>query len=343
MKVRHIASMSSGHERDLYAEALKAGEGDALLGLLIIPPDREPGTVFAYNQPCTYALGAIIARVSGGTLTDFLRTRLFEPLGITAYGWQLDGVGRELAFAGLHLPTESIAKLGQLYLAGGEWHGRQLLSREWVAEASRAHIMPLDRDPDWVQGYGFQFWLSRHGYRGDGAFGQYMLVLPEADAVVVMTAQSWDMPAVLDAVWTHLLPALTAEVTESETWPSSPLHLPRPEPSGPPGELVPATFHPGPGNELATLRTVELRAGELILTDRGPVLTVTLSEAGAWSRTGPFTTAYAWNEGRLLVDVVFLETPHRLHLRLNPASGEFEARWQVPPLGAMPLAMMRMP
>ena len=89
--------------------------------------------------------------------------------------------------------------------------GREgLLPRSWITEATRLHVVPDREDPDWSQGYGFQFWRSRHGYRGDGAYGQYMVILPEADAVVAITSQSPAMQVVLDALWMHLLPVLTA-------------------------------------------------------------------------------------------------------------------------------------
>jgi len=319
------------------------GNGDPVLGLLLVPPEQEPGTIFAYNQPCTYTVSAIVQRVSGGSLTEYLRPRLFEPLGITGYGWQTDASGRELGFTGLHATTEAIARLGQLYLRNGAWNGRQLLSAEWVAEATRSHVATNQPEPDWNQGYGFQFWRGRHGYRGDGAYGQLTMILPEVDAVVAITSQSPDMQGLLDAVWTHLLPALTSEADRAGVWsPSSP-SLARPVPAGRPGELVPMTFRAGPRNELAALHTVELRAGELVLADAGPELTARLGAPDTWTTTGPVATAYAWADGRLLVDVVFVETPHRLHLVLNPTVGQFEARWQTLPLGEPPLSMFHMP
>jgi CubicO group peptidase (beta-lactamase class C family) len=341
--VRHVAAMASGHDDETADEAYKLGQGDLLLGMLLIPPDREPGTVFAYNQPCTYALSAIISRVSGGSLTEFLRPRLFEPLGITAYGWWTDDLGRELGFSGLHAPTEALAKLGQLYLRRGEWNGRQLLPAEWVDEATRSYITPVRADPDWRQGYGFQFWRSRHGYRGDGAYGQYMVILPEADAVVAITSQSPNMQGVLDALWTHLLPALTAGSGPAGPWPEQSPRLAGPAPSGSAGTITPATFTPGPGNELESLRTAELSPAALTLTDYGPPLTVALDAPDDWTVTGPVATAHAWSGGRLLVDLVFTETPHRLHLILDPALGHFEARWETSPLGEAPLSAIRMP
>jgi hypothetical protein len=299
--------------------------------------------VFAYNQPCTYAVSAIIQRVSGGSLTEYLRPRLYEPLGIGPYGWRTDALGRELGYSGLHVPTEAIAKVGQLYLDNGEWAGRALVSPDWVAEATRSHVATNRPDPDWDQGYGFQFWRSRHGYRGDGAFGQFMLVLPEADAVVAITSQSPDMQGLLDAVWAHLLPALTADHGSGGAWSPPSAGLSGPAGHGPAGAVVPATFRPGPGNELDALRTVELRAGEIILTDGGPDLVAALGDGDGWTTSGTVATAYAWDDGRLLVDLVFVETPHRLHLTLDPASGRFGARWHTVPIEEPSLAAVRMP
>jgi CubicO group peptidase (beta-lactamase class C family) len=369
IRVRHVAAMASGHEDETFDRALAAGDGDMLLGLLLVPPEREPGSVFAYNQPCTYALAAIIRRVSGGSLSAYLRPRLYEPLGITQAGWQRDALGRELGYAGLHAPTEAVAKLGQLYLRHGEWAGRQLLSPEWVAQATRSHIATNRPDPDWDQGYGFQFWRSRHGYRGDGAFGQFMLVLPEADAVVAVTSQSPEMQVVLDAVWTHLLPALTADTGPAAQAgpPGAASILPGPaagsRPAAEPPRLVPMTFRPGPDNELAALHTVHLATAEpadpdpspgpdagpgpgvaeIRLVDAGPELVAALGAPGVWTGTGPVATSWARADGRLHVDLVFVETPHRLHLHLDPGTARFAARWETAPFEDPPLAHLRMP
>ncbi|GAA3957921.1 serine hydrolase domain-containing protein [Actinoplanes auranticolor] len=345
IRVRHVAAMASGHEDDTIERARKAGDGDLLRGFLRLPPDREPGTVFAYNQPCTHALSAIIHRVSGESLTAYLRPRLFEPLGIIRSGWSRDPQGRELGYSGLHVPTEAIAKLGQLYLRNGAWADRQLLSPQWVQEATHAHLPTDIPEPDWDQGYGFQFWRSRHGYRGDGAYGQFMLILPEADAVVAITSQSEDMQGLLDAVWTHLLPALTADAPPARAWTPATATLPLPEAAGPQPARTPVTLRPGAGNELPGLHTVRLTTGpdEIRLLDGSAELVAALGAPGEWTSTGPLTTASAWNDSRLHVDVIFVETPHRLHLRLDPAAGTFEARWQTWPLGGPPLSQLRTP
>ncbi|AQZ62360.1 Beta-lactamase class C and other penicillin binding proteins [[Actinomadura] parvosata subsp. kistnae] len=339
--VRHVAAMAGGHAGEREEQAYRAGEGDMALGLLLVPPEYEPGTFFAYNQPCTSTLAAIVRKVSGGSLADFLGPRLFEPLGIGTHGWWRDPAGGESAHLGLHTTTEAIAKLGQLYLGNGVWQGERLLPAEWVAEATRAQVATSDPDPDWRQGYGFQFWVSRHGYRAAGAHGQFALVLPEADAVVAMTAQSPNMQQVLDQVWAHLLPALTAGKGPEGPWPALTPDLALP--AGTAGAITRATYRPGPGNAAGRLRTIELSPGEITLIDDGPPVTAALGPAGRWTTTDVWATAHAWSGGELHVDVVFLDTPHRLRLTLDPAGGTFTAAWQSPPLTRRPLAHLRMP
>ena len=213
VRLRHVAAMASGHTRDMLLEAVSRDRDEPVRGFLLIPPDREPGTVFAYSQPCTYTLASIIQRNAGMPLTQYLRPRLFDPLGIGPVGWHTFPPGREQGFSGLHARTEDIAKLGLLYLQRGRWEGAQLIPEAWVAEATSKQVSnPDGANPDWPQGYGFQFWMSRHGYRGDGAFGQFCVILPEQQTVIVTTAYTTDMQAVLDAMWAHLLPGLgTAE------------------------------------------------------------------------------------------------------------------------------------
>lgn len=339
-RVRDVASMASGHADDMLEPALKAGDGDMALGLLLLPPEFEPGTHFAYNQPCTNTVAAIVRAVSGGSLIDFLRPRLFEPLGIFPYGWVRDPIGREQGFSGLHVTTSAIAKLGQLYLDRGRWQGSQLLPESWGAEATRAHVATNQPEaPDWDQGYGFQFWRSRHGYRGDGACGQYMVVLPEADAVVAMTAQSPAMHDMLGALWEHLLPALTSPDGPAGPWSSPSPVLPVPVGEGPGRDLPQGTF----AAVGASVRTVRLTPYEIALADDGPVVTARLGAPGAWVAEGPIATAWAWSGDRLLVDVLFLETPHRLHVVIDPAGGACTTTWQSEPLGRVRLADLRMP
>ena len=173
------------------------------------PVPFKPGTHFLYNTSATYMLSAIVQKATGQTVLDYLTPRLFEPLGIENPTWETSPQGISAGGYGLSIRTEDIAKFGQLYLQKGKWHGKQLVPAAWV-EAATARQTSNGSNPksDWDQGYGYQFWRCRHGaYRGDGAFGQYCIVLPEQDAVIAITSGVKDMQAVLNLVWDKLLPA----------------------------------------------------------------------------------------------------------------------------------------
>jgi CubicO group peptidase (beta-lactamase class C family) len=205
MRVRDLLTMSTGNEKN-------ATLGDSepwVKTFLAQPVPFKPGTHFLYNSPATHMLSAIVGKVTGQTVADYLKPRLFEPLGIEKYAWGTSPQGNTEGGWGLEVSTEDIAKFGQLYLQKGQWNGKQLVPAAWIAQATSKQVSNgSDPEKDWDQGYGFQFWRCRHGaYRGDGAHGQFCIVLPEQDAVVAITANTRDMQAELNIVWDKLLPA----------------------------------------------------------------------------------------------------------------------------------------
>ncbi|GAA2615126.1 hypothetical protein GCM10010399_52550 [Dactylosporangium fulvum] len=207
MRVRHLLTMTTGHATDPTPVAT-AGD-DWATAFLRLPVEHEPGTRFVYNSAATYLLSAIVQRATGDRLLDYLRPRLFEPLGIGPGTWETCPQGVDTGGWGLSLSTADIARFGQLHLQDGVWEGKRLLPEGWVAEAT-AWQVPNGRvpepEPDWRQGYGYQFWRCRHdAYRGDGAFGQFCVVAPGRDTVVAITAGVADLQGVLDLVWAHLL------------------------------------------------------------------------------------------------------------------------------------------
>ena len=212
MRVRHLLSMNTGHHAGHdRARVPRQGDDNWPRAFLSLPVEHEPGTWFVYNTAATYMLSAIITRLTGQPLLDYLRPRLFDPLGIENPTWETDPRGVNIGGSGLHIKTEDIARFGQMYLQQGYWHGRRIVPEAWVAEATRAHSdnSNTQTNPDWTAGYGYQFWRCRHNcYRGDGAFGQFCIVMPEQDAVLAMVSGVRDMQAVLDKVWQHLLPAM---------------------------------------------------------------------------------------------------------------------------------------
>jgi hypothetical protein len=127
--------------------------------------------------------------------------------------------GISLGGYGLSIRTEDIARFGLLYLNKGNWRGKQLVPANWIAAATaRQTANGSNPDSDWEQGYGYQFWQCRHGfYRGDGAFGQFCIVMPEQDAVVVMTAGTTDTAGMMNLVWDKLLPAMQSQSLRADS------------------------------------------------------------------------------------------------------------------------------
>jgi CubicO group peptidase (beta-lactamase class C family) len=222
MRIRHLLSMSTGHDHDTTEYLYRRRDGDWARAFLARPVAYAPGTHFLYNTGASYMLSAIVQRVTGQTLLQYLQPRLFEPLGIEGATWETCPRGVNTGGFGLSIKTEEIARFGQLYLQRGMWQGRRLLPEAWVADASAAQVSnATNTEVDWQQGYGYQFWRCRHGaYRGDGAFGQFCVILPEQDAVVAITAGSPNMQAVLNLIWTHLLPAISAPADRRDVAPA---------------------------------------------------------------------------------------------------------------------------
>ena len=217
LTVRDLLTMTGGHDTEPHADQ----GGPTVKQFLAHPFVHQPGTHFQYNTMGTYTLSAIVTKVTGQTVLDYLKPRLFEPLGIANPEWDRSSEGYSLGGYGLHLRTEDIAKFGQLYLQHGEWHGKQLVPRKWVEQATSYQVPNAQSDhanigTDWQQGYGYQFWRCTHNaYRADGAGGQFCVVMPDRDAVVAITAQGADMQAELNAIWDKLLPAFqTAPLPE---------------------------------------------------------------------------------------------------------------------------------
>jgi hypothetical protein len=358
MRIRHIASMSTGHDRETLLEALTVDPTDPVHGFLSIPPDAEPGTLFAYNQPPVLTLATILQRLAGERLVDYLRPRVLDPLGIGDFQWAQTPSGVDLGYSGVFTNLDAVARLGQLHLDDGVCNGRRILPEGWVADASSVQIANGWDDIDWQQGYGFLLWMSQHGYRGDGAFGQYMVVLPEHDAVVAVFSCIERMQVILDAMWERLLPAMEAGALApspaDDELAQRMAHLTLPSAAERAGghDLgdVPAmafTRRPGARSH-PTVTGIEITGQRMTIREKERTIDVSLTNG--WSvddEASIAASATRLADGTLAVDVAFLTTPHRLEIDLDPAAGTFVARWPHVPLfgvGLDPhLASMRPP
>ncbi len=369
MRIRHIASMATGHDRETMIEAFVANPQDPLQGFFQIPPDAEPGRLFAYNQPPVLALATILQQLAGQRLVDYLRPRVLDPIGVGDFRWSQFTPGIDLGFSGVHTNLDAIARLGQLYLDDGVNDGARLLPDGWVKAASSVQIPnPQREQPDWARGYGFQLWMCLHGYRGDGAFGQYMVVLPEQQAVVAMFSCTENMQPVLDLMWEHLVPAMgsaaesklsearvptaadaalaqrleqLAQPTAAQRLNGGPPHFAEfvgqaglADPDGPALTLKPAPFL---SRSQRTVQGIQLSLnGDRILIDEGEgseSLDLPLTADWFTVADAPFAaSATTLPNGRVAVDVVLLETPHRLEIELDPSSQTFTTKWPAVPL-----------
>lgn len=228
MDVRDLLTMTCGHATDHTYEMQQLARTDSTFNwvkqFMSYPVEYRPGEIYCYNSVGTLMLSAIVQKRTGEKLIDFLRDRLFEPLAIEDACWEETKDGICYGGWGLYLKTEDLAKTGQLFLQKGKWRNRQIIPIEWVEEMSRMQVESApaginlvqlaedssrEIDPDWIQGYGYQMWMCRNNaFRADGARGQYILVLPNQNSVVAMTANTNRMQDELNLVWKYILPAL---------------------------------------------------------------------------------------------------------------------------------------
>jgi CubicO group peptidase (beta-lactamase class C family) len=212
MTVKDLLTMSAGQD----AEPRRSQNDDWIKSFLGKAPMYKPGTVFKYNNTASFMLSAIVQQVTGETLFDYLQPRIFRPLEMRGIDWDMNPQGINLGMIGLRLRTEDMAKFGQLLLQKGVWNGKQLIPKEWISEATSFKIKSLggsDLIPveinDWKQGYCYQMWRGRNNsVRLDGMAGQFVILLPDKDAVVVLTANAQNTQKEMDLVWKYLLPAI---------------------------------------------------------------------------------------------------------------------------------------
>lgn len=361
--VRHCITMTVGHTEDVWnwrgdAEPNPAGphDGDPLLSLVLDRiPDDEPGQVWAYNQAGTYLVAQAIAAATGEPVSSHIRRLLLDPFGGAPAKAQRTYQGRDLGFSGMSFTTSSILALAQTWLDGGLWQGRRIVPEGFAALAPvpSAPSLASDGVGDWGCGYGYSFWGQRHGFRGDGAFGQFAVVLPEQDVVVAITSEVDVMQDVLDRLWAHLLPAVdaTPDVEADRELAERLSALVHPALGGPerresstvtrdPASQLPDTF------AAASLEAVE--DGHILRIQHPAGELVTVIGDGKWVESSwptprgpeiPVVASGAWEGAVFVAQVRLVETPHTVLVRIDPAAGSVRLDWRLVALtGADPLS-----
>ena len=351
MEVKDLLTMSAGMDPDP-TMTIPANYTNWVEAFLATPVVNKPGSTFLYNSMATYMLSAIVQQVTGEKIIDYLEPRLFNPLGIEGMDWEEDLRGINTGGWGLRLKTEDLAKFGQLYLQEGMWNEQQILPSGWAEEATSFKIDQAPGVPDsiknksdWMQGYGYQFWRCRNNaFRGDGAFGQYAIVLPDKDAVIAITCETPDMQGEINLVWEYLLQALKddplppdpeAEEQLSQLLSSLALPLPRPGMESPLGQSIEGRLYQFEENDKG-IESVSVTFPEgncqFEITEKGKEYTFTLGSEG-WiinrtDRPGPTLISpgkgyspylppvevagmYRWREqDNLELTLRYIESPH---------------------------------
>ena len=188
--VRHLLTMTSGI---IFSEYGLPVEEDWVKAFLESGLRTEPGKEFNYNSTNTYMLSAIVHEITGMGLTDYLKPRLFDPLGIKNIWWTRCPKGIEAGGFGLHIIPEDIAKLGQLYIQKGVWEGKRIISESWVNESCTAKVITDGKNGDFD--YGYQVWCGKKGnsFLFNGMFGQNMLAYPKTNTIIVTTGGNTEL------------------------------------------------------------------------------------------------------------------------------------------------------
>lgn len=231
--IRSLLTMSCGHRQEMVQSEVDRFGGNWISAFFAHPFDSEPGTLFQYNTWGTDMLSAAIQKKTGLTLTQYLKPRLFDPLGMENIACSGRRTGDEFTRSvegggwGMHLSTEDMGRFIWFLEQGGVWNGRQLLNAGWVRQMTSKQIetdnpVYAPFDSNWKKGYGFQMWMcDPEGIsRADGAFGQFGLIMPEQNAVLVLTAATLNTEAELQHVWNILLPAMHALPSSQLSFPA---------------------------------------------------------------------------------------------------------------------------
>ena len=296
--VEDCLRMSTGHHADTLDGFLGRGE-ESVAVFLAAEPEEEPGSWFLYHNGASRVLALAVQRRTGERLVDYLRPRLLDPLGVERGG--VDRLGRNRSrlqrAAHQHRHHRPARPAAAATTAGGR---APAAAGGWVATAS-SPLADTTHHPDpadWKAGYGYQMWRNRaEGFRADGAYGQFALVLPEHDLVVAVTSCTETTHEVLDAVWEELLPPPrrrnrcrpTREAHARLVAALDTAAAPAPGSTAAAARRTRALdLHAHPDAEHPALRSVEVRPGEqgwVLEVDDGERLTIPCGD-GHWPDAG---------------------------------------------------------
>lgn len=201
MRIKDCLCMTSGHSSCIF-EHLQ-NDPDPIRYFLAQPVENTPGTNFVYCTASTYICGAAISKRSGLDLLEYLYEKVFKKMEIEKPDWKSCADGSRHGGSGLFISSDTATKFGIMLLAGGVYNGIRIVDEEWIKIATSIHsVAPQNGTPDWIAGYGYQFWMNaKGGFRGDGAYGQLCLVFPERNIVFTLLCEAIYMQKEVDNIY----------------------------------------------------------------------------------------------------------------------------------------------
>lgn len=208
--IRNLLTMSSGiGEGKLNFDKELA---NPIAGILSQKLLFAPGHGFQYSSPAAHLLGGVLWKATGKSVVEFARVELFHPLGMRAVVWYGDRNGLQSGGLSGLFRSRDIMKLGELYLRRGVWNGAELIPPAYVADSVKVQNKG-DFYGEKVQ-YGYMWWITsiagQDAFYARGYGGQYMMVIPRADLVILCTSD-WtqpEFPQHFDLIGAFVLPAI---------------------------------------------------------------------------------------------------------------------------------------
>lgn len=349
--VHHLLSMTAGHDTDTLADAWELEPGDLVKGFLRVPFTEAEGSRHTYDNATTFILARMVERVTGRRLEDLLDERLFHPLGIDHAVWDRVASGASFGFQGLHLTTEAVAAFGELLRRGGVWGDQQIVPRDYLQRATSRQVTVSEPEAgprSSARGYGYQFWMSRHGFYGDGAFSQQCVVYPSLDLVVALTSANVATAEIPDGIWECLRPGVDhpdgAEEDQALAHRLQRLALP----------AVPGSA----GSRRSVTATLDASAADSALPD-GVTVTVDPFDGGwrvrlasildvevghgHWRESSPLGRPVVcmggWHGTTFVAELYVITSPHRVRLEVDPDTATARATWSTVPLTSPDLVL----
>jgi len=187
LKVKHLLTMSVGQERDIFSDLTPNDNVfEMFFNQKLI---HDPGEKFMYNNFASFMLSAIVTKITGRSLNDFLNEYMYSHIGMEKPNWdQVNNVN--FGATGLHISANDMARFGLLLLNEGNWNGKQIVSKSYLAAATKLQIDTMHWDVPYDKyGYGYQFWMNSFGdYRCAGAFQQFIIINKEYNLVFAIKA-----------------------------------------------------------------------------------------------------------------------------------------------------------